>query len=471
MKKQTFGLIITTRSFFPSHLVKTAKEEITKKLTDLGYDYVMVSEKDTDLGAVLSYDEAVTCAKLFKANAEDISGIIVILPNFGEETGVADAIELASLDVPILVQACDDDFDKMGLDNRRDAFCGKLSLCNNLYQRGIKFSTTKTHTCKITSDAFTDDLLNFAAVCRITSGVKNMRIAAIGARPSAFHTVRFSEKILQKHKIGVHTVDMSEIIFTAMNMPTDDTVTVKVAEIKAYGNIPADISDEKILKQAKLCIAMENFVDDNHCQASAVQCWDSVQNNYGCATCLGMSMMGEKGKPSACEMDITGALTMYAFRQAANSAPAYMDWNNNVKDDRDMCICLHCSNFPKSFFGKENIEISNLDVLATTLDVDKCFGACKGQVAAGPMTFAKISTDDTRGVLKLYVGEGEFLADKVDTKGGVANCRVGGLQDLLHYMCDNGYEHHVSFVRGHVADAMAEAFGKYIGAEVYRHKA
>jgi L-fucose isomerase-like protein len=468
-EKQTFGVIVSTRSFFPSHLVKTAREDIIKKLDELGFGIVMVSETDTKLGAVLSFEEAKTCARLFNTYRNSISGIIVILPNFGEELGIAEAIDRADLRVPVLIHACDDDFDKLDMANRRDAFCGKLSVCNNLYQRDIPYSLTSLHSCRINSSEFTADLLKFAALCRVVNGLRGARIASLGARPVAFNTVRYSEKILQQHKISVQTVDMSELIFNAVNYTDEGKIKTKIEEIKAYGKISPSIGVEKIERQARLCLAMEELVDSYQCDASAVQCWDSLQNNYGCAACLGMSMMGDRGKPSACESDVTGALTMLACARAAGTAPAYMDWNNNIKEDRDRCVCLHCSNFPKSFFASD-MEIENLDVLASTLGADKCFGACKGQVAQGPMTFAKISTDDRKGVLKLYIGEGEFTGETIPTKGGVAACKVPGLQTLLRYIAKNGFEHHVCFVRGYYADVLEEAFSTYLGAEVYRHQ-
>jgi len=470
--KQTFGVIVTTRSFFPSHLVKTAREEIAKLLTKLGHDYVMVSETDTAIGATLTLEEAKTTAKLFSKHRKDIAGIIVVLPNFGEELGVAEAIDRArqaGVNVPILIQACDDNFDKLDMANRRDAFCGKISLCNNLYQRQIPFSQTTLHTCHINSAEFEADVKKFASVCNVVKGIKNSRIAMLGARPVAFNTVRFSEKILQKHGISVQTVDLSEVIAAAENFSNQALIAAKEQEIKAYGKIPQDIEPAKITKQAKLCLAMEQFVEDLDCQASTVQCWDSLENNYGCAACLGMSMMGNKGKPSACESDVTGAVSMLAAQLAAGSAPALMDWNNNIRDDRDCCISLHCSNFPKSFFQAEDLEIGCLDVLGSVLGQDRTFGACKAQVSAGPMTFIRCTTDDPRGIMKMYVGEGTFEAEPVPTKGGVAFCRVPNLQKLMHYICENGYEHHVCFVRGHVADVLSEAMGKYMGVEVYRH--
>ena len=468
-ERQCFGVIVSTRSFFPSHLVKSAREGIVKKLEEMGFDYVMCNENETNLGAVLSFEEAKTCASLFNANRDKISGILMILPNFGEELGIAEAIDRAGLNVPILVQACDDDFDKLDMANRRDAFCGKLSVCNNLYQRGIPYSLTHLHSCAIDSPEFTADLEQFAAVCRIVRGIRYARIASIGARPVAFNTVRYSEKILQQLKVSVQTIDLSELIYNALHYQDKNKVDEKIKEIKNHGTIPPIITEEKIEKQARLCLAMEEMVDFYQCDASAIQCWDSLQQSYGCAACLGMSMMGDKGKPSACESDVTGALTMLACAKASGTAPAYMDWNNNIRDQRDSCICLHCSNFPKSFFGSP-IEIENLDVLGSVLGAEKCFGACKGQVAPGPMTFAKISTDDRRGVLKLYVGEGKFTSEPLPTKGGLAACHVPGLQDLLRYIAKNGYEHHVCFVRGHYAAALAEAFEVYLGAEVYFHR-
>lgn len=470
MAKQTFGVIVTTRSFFPSHLVKTARKQIRSLLDRLGFGCVMVSEKDTEHGAVLTYEEAKTCAKLFRSHADEICGILCILPNFGEELGVAEAIQLAGLNVPVLVQACDDDFDKLDMANRRDAFCGKLSLCNNLYQRGIPFSLTQLHTCAIDSPELEADLLRFAGVCRVVNGLRRARIAMLGARPVAFNTVRYSEKILQKHGIAVQTVDLSEVIAAAQSYDDTEKIQEKEQEIRAYGAIPSFIEDAKITRQAKLCLAMEDFVTRLDCDASTVQCWDSLENNYGCAACLGMSMMGEKGLPSACESDVTGAVSMLAAQLAAQSAPALMDWNNNIRDDRDCCISLHCSNFPKSFFAAPQIEISCLDVLGSTLGTERTFGACKGQVAAGPMTFVRFSTDDAKGILKMYVGEGTFETEPLPTKGGVANCRVPGLQKLLRYLCENGFEHHVCFVRGHVADILEEA-AKYLGISCHRHTA
>ncbi len=470
MEKRTcFGLIVGTRGFFNNELAVGVREKLLKILEDKGYDYVITPFEATPSGAIETRDHARMLAGLFRENASKIDGIIIVLPNFGDELGIVQTLELADLKVPVLVQACDDDLDNLSVSGRRDAFCGKLSVCNNLYQYDIPFTNTTYHTYPIDSEEFVQDLDFFASVCRVVNGLRGARIGAIGARPAAFQTVRFSEKLLQTAGITVVPVDLSEIIFGAQSLADNDPgVQEKLASIHEYGKIPDYIPSENVIKQAKLSVTLDRWMDENECDASAVECWDSIQKNYGCATCLSMAMMGEQMMPSACEVDVMGAVSMYALLLASGNPPAFQDWNNNYGDDRDMCINTHCSNYPKSFIGGE-VEISNLDILGATLGPDSCFGAIKGQAAPGPMTFFRVSTDDPMGIIKAYVGEGEITDDPVDIQGGSAVLRVADLQGLMHLMCKHGFEHHTAVTRGHVARVLNEALTTYLGWDLYYH--
>lgn len=469
-KKTTLGLIVGSRSFFNVNLAVDVRAGLVKVLRQKGYDYVITPEEATPCGAIETREHAKLCADLFKQNADRIDGVIVVLPNFGDELGIVQTLEMSRLDVPVLVQACDDQVDKLSVVERRDAFCGKLSVCNNLYQYGIPFTNTAYHTYPIDGPEFQKDVDFFARVCRVVKGLRHARIGAIGARPAAFQTVRFSEKLLQTAGITIVTVDMSEMIGGARALSDGDpAVRAKLAEVKAYGHIPAHVPEANMLKQAKLSVVMDRWVEANECDASAVECWDSIQKNYGCATCLSMAMMGDRLLPSACEVDVAGAVSMYALLLASGSPPSFQDWNNNCGQDRDMCINTHCSSFPKSFIGRQ-VEVSNLDVLGTTLGPDNCFGAVKGQAAPGPVTFFRISTDDPRGQIKAYLGEGEMTDDPVGNfQGGAAVLRVPGLQKLLDHLCKNGFEHHVAVARSHVAAVLEEAIKTYLGWDLYCH--
>lgn len=465
----TFGVIISNRSFFPDHLVRTAREKLMAAMEQWGHQVIALSPEDTFLGQTMTYEEAKKCAALFRAHSAEIEGIIVCLPNFGEETGVADAIKMSGLNVPILIQACDDDLDKLQLENRRDAYCGKLSLCSNLYQYGIPYTLTARHTCPVDSEEFHADVERFARVCAVVKALRTARIAQLGARVTPFRTVRYSEKLLQQAGISVITEDMSEIFADAWLMQDDDPrVLAREAEIRAYGNICPGIAREKVLKQAKLSLTIDQWMADHECVASAVQCWDSVEANYGCAACLSMSMMSSRGLPSACETDVMGAVSLLALLKASGVAPVYQDWDNNYGGDTDRCVNVHCSNYPAAAF-REKPEIANLDILATTLGTEYSFGALKGRVRPDKMTFLKVSTDDRRGVIKCYLGQGEFTDDPLETFGGVAVCHVKNLDGLMHYVAKNGFEHHVAIVQAECADILEEALGNYLGWEVYRH--
>jgi L-fucose isomerase-like protein len=468
MKKINVGLIVGTRGFFPSSLAVKGRKEMIKVLEKQGFNVMIPSEDATPHGAVESISDAKIYGRYFRENSETIQGIIVTLPNFGDELGVVETLERSGLNVPVLVHAWDDKTAEMDISHRRDAFCGKLSVCNNLYQRGISFTNTTLHTCSIESKEFLSDIDRFGKVCRVVSGLRGARLGAIGQRPDAFNTVRYSEKLLQASGISVATVDLSEIIFAAQDWNDEEALNAKLKEMDAYGPVVKGTPSENIRKSACLSLAVEKWVNEKDVDASAIQCWDSIQKNYGCATCLTMSMMGESGKPSACETDVMGALSMLTLQLASGEPSGFLDWNNNYDDDRDMCVNIHCSNYPKSFI-KGNFEIGNLDILGASLGAEKCFGALKTQIAPGKMTFARVSTDDRNGKIKAYVGEGEFVKSGVKTPGGAAICRIDNLQGLMNYLCENGYEHHVAMNRGLSADVLEEAFGKYMGWEVYRH--
>lgn len=467
-RKVTLGLIITSREFFNPAYAPKAREDLLAQLDTLGIDHRILPFDATPNGAIETRDDAQKCARYFQENRDTIDGIVVSLPNFGDEIAVAETIAGANLHVPVLVQACNDRIDAVDVRGRRDAFCGKISVTSNFYQYGIPFTDTSSHTSDIDSDEFRADLDRFARICRVVRGLRRARIGSIGARTGPFQTMRYSEKLLQASGISVVTVDLSEIIAGVQALPADDPeVNQKLEDVLGYGKIPASIKRENILKQARLGVVVDRWMARNECDASSIQCWTSIQDNYGCATCLSMSMMGEKLMPSACEVDVAGAISMYALALAAAAPPALLDWNNNYGSEVDKCVCTHCGNFPKSFIG-DDPEISNLDIIGTVVGQEKCFGAVKGKVRPGPMTFFRLSTDDRNGRIKTYAGEGEFTDDRFDMDGGIAVTRVTQLRELLSFIVRNGFEHHVAMVRGQHAHAVDEA-GRYLGWTTYLH--
>jgi L-fucose isomerase-like protein len=468
MVRATLGVILGNRDFFPDRLVSEARRDLMALFQELDIQLVILDESDTKLGSVETWAHAKQCADLFRTHRDTIEGVLVVLPNFGDEKGVADTLRLAGLDVPVLIQAYPDDLDRLSVERRRDAFCGKISVCNNLRQYGIPFTLTTDHTVHPSAASFRTDLLRFVAGCKVRRGLRGLRLGAVGARPGNFNTVRYSEKLLEQAGITVVTVDFSEILGNA-NRLADDHVRVhaKLDDIRAYAR-SGSVPPRSLVLMAKLGIALSDWMAANEIQATALQCWSSLQLNYGVNACTIMSMMSEQLLPSACEVDIVGVLAMYALQLASGTPSALVDWNNNYAGDPDKCVFFHCGNWAKNFL--DEAEISVAPILGTTLGVENTYGAMKGRTSVGPMTFARISTDDREGRIKAYVGEGRFTDDPLDTFGTRAVVEVPGLQKLMHYICKQGFEHHVAMTRAHVADVLKETFETYLGWETYQHQ-
>jgi L-fucose isomerase-like protein len=463
----TFGVIVGNRGFFPDHLAQSGRSEMIGVLEKAGYGVVAVGPEETKFGAVETRAEAARCAELFKQHREAIDGVIVTLPNFGDERAIADTLRMAGLNVPVLIQATPDTPGRMTISDRRDSFCGKMSACNNLSQYGIPYSLTTRHTEAPDSAFFATDLAWFAAVCRVVRGLRRLRIGAIGARPAAFNTVRYSEKLLEASGISVEPIDLSEILGRIARMSDDaPEAQGKLASIRKYvttESVPA----AALMKMAKLGAVIDEWMAQTDCTISAVQCWTSLEEFFGVVPCTVMSMMSENLMSSACEVDIAGVIGMHALQLASGTPSALLDWNNNYGDDPDKAVCFHCSNLPKHFFREARMDFQQ--IIAGTVGRENTYGTCVGLVKPGPMSFARFSTNDREGAIWGYVGEGEFTDDPLDTFGGAGVVRIPNLQGLLRYICENGFEHHVAANLSAVSTAVAEAASRYLGWCVKQH--
>jgi L-fucose isomerase-like protein len=465
----TLGVIVGNRGFFPHHLAARGRETILQALEEAGIQAIVPDVSATDYGAIESLSESRLCAEVFRQHRDQIDGILVTLPNFGDERAVANTIRFAALDVPVLVHAFPDDPEHMTIDERRDSFCGKISVCNNLRQYDIRYSLTTQHTSDPASGSFRTDLSAFAATCRLVRGLRRARIGLIGARPANFTTVRFSEKLLEQAGISVETLDLSDVFGRIDRIDANDpAVDAKRQAIERYSNC-RNVPEAAVAKMAKLGVVIDQWRVANQLDAISIQCWSSMQENFGVVPCTVMSMASDGLLPAACEADVTGAVSMLALVLASGSPAALFDWNNNYGDDPDKAVVFHCSNLPKSIMVDEKPRMESNAILGKAFGPEKAFGTIVGRVKPNPFTYLRVSTDDTAGRICAYMGEGEFTHDALDTFGGYGVVRIPRLQELLAYICENGYEHHVALAQKSVAAVLNEALVKYLGWSVHRH--
>jgi len=462
-KKTTFALFFGNRGFFPASLIDGARKELPKALKEWGHKTIMLNKDATRYGAVETPREGEIYARFLRENRGKFGGIILCLPNFGDETGAIAALKEA--EVPILIQAYPDELDSMAPETRRDAFCGKFSIMDVFYQYGLKFTVLKPHVVEPSSERFQENIEHFDRVCRVVNGVGGMVVGAIGARTTPFKTVRIDEIALQRHNITVETLDLSDI-FARVNAvaPGDKPYKKKAAILRKYTDwkgVPEKAFDNIV----RLGVVLDDVAEEYGMDALAVRCWIEMQQQLGISPCVILSEMNDRGLPAACEVDVGNAVAMYALGCASGEPTACLDWNNNYGDEDDECILFHCGPVPAGLMTGKG-RISDHLILANAVGKGCGFGCNVGRIAPGDFTFASMVTD--AGKLRFYLGSGEFTYDKVpdDFFGCAGVAEIKNLQDVLLHVGRGGYRHHVSVTPGIVHEPVREALEYYLGFEV-----
>jgi L-fucose isomerase-like protein len=458
---QTLAVIVGNREYFPDRLAEEGGTQVIEAVKALGFEVVSTSSEESGCRSVQTREDATECARVLKENAENIDGVVVTLPNFGDEKGIAETLKLSNVDVPILVHAFPDDVEKMDRAHRRDSFCGKFSVCNNLYQYGTRFTNTQNHVEAPDSEAFRKDLVLFGRICATVKGLRNARLGVVGVRPNAFKTVRYSEKILERNRISVEIVSLMEIIGRARELtessPQVEDVLNQMNRWFDLGSVPP----EGVAKTARLAAVLSGWIQENELDALSFNCWPAIEKYYGIVPCAAMSLVSEWLIPAACETDVMGSLSMYALQLASGKPAALVDLNNNFGHDLDKCVLFHCSAVAQSFFEGSPVMGCH--------EMQGVYGSLSGRIAPGPVTLFRVTTDDVTGGMRAYLAEGRITDDEIRTFGTYGVVEVENLQSLLAYVADNGFEHHVAIVPEHVADVLEEAVKKYVGWKVYRH--
>jgi L-fucose isomerase-like protein len=465
MKKRTstFALYFGNRGFFPETLIAEARKELTESLTKLGYKSISMDSSLTRYGAVESAEEGQKYAKFLEANRDNFDGVILCLPNFGDETGAIAALRDAS--VPIFILAYPDELDKMDFHQRRDAFCGKFSIMDVFYQYRLPFTVFPPQTVHPDSKEFEDQIATFDKVCKVVNGMKRMTLGAIGARTTAFKTVRYDELTLQKYGITTEVLDLSEVFSRVRKLDLTSTSAKEKAEtLRNYTNF-GKVPQKSFENLVRLGVVIDQIISEYQLDSLALRCWIELEKEFGIAPCVLLSEINDRGIPAACELDVCNAVTMYALNLASGKPATCLDWNNNYGSDPDKCILFHCGPVPQSLMTAKG-EVIDHPMFAKDLGPGCGFGCNVGRIAATPLSFASSKTTD--GKIYVYFGEGEFTSDPI-AKGffgcaGVA--RIDHLQDKLYKIGYNGYRHHVSVTPGHVGMALREAFTHYLGYEI-----
>ncbi len=457
-----FALYFGNRGFMPAELIESARHDMVKAVTDAGYDYLIMDQNATRYGAVETRDEGRLYADWLKSHEGEYDGVILCMPIFVDENGAIAALQDAG--VPILMQAYPDEIGKMDFQHRRDAFCGKFSVTDVFEQYRVPYTVMKPHVVHPLSREFAQNLHDFAGICRVVNGMKRFTIGCIGARTTAFKTVRFDEIAMQRHGINVECFDLSELFaFVRAKADDDETVTAKKAVLEQYTDF-TNVPEDKKTMLAKISVVLDEYIAAYHLDAIALRCWNEMETYLRVCPCVLLSELNDRGITASCEIDMCSAITMRALSLATQGPAACLDWNNNYGDDPDKVILFHCGSTAQKLMRKKGTVTSHK--MFDKGDPGCGWGTNEGRIAAFPMTFSNCKTED--GKITIYFGEGEFTGDDIEKEffgcGGVA--RIDELQNKLIRLARGGFKHHTTVANGHVKHILDEAFRYYLGYDI-----
>jgi len=458
----TFALCFANRGFMPGELILDARREMAEAITAAGHDYIIMDEKATKFGGVETRDEGALYAKWLKEHDGKFDGVIFSMPIFADENGAAAALQDAG--VPILLQAYPDEIGKMDFRHRRDAFCGKFSVTDVFCQYKIPFTVLKPHVAHPRSAAFARNLNDFAAICRVVNGMKRFNVGCIGARTTAFKTVRFDEITLQKYGINVESFDLSELIHFVNNLPDDDPkVTGKIKYLTQYSDF-SGVPEANKKALAKISVVIDNYIADYHLDAIALRCWNELETILRVCPCVLLSELNDRLTAASCEIDLCSAITMRAMNLASLQPTAVLDWNNNYGENGDKVVLFHCGPVAQSLMTAKG-TVTEHKMFAKN-DPGSGWGTNEGRIKAFPMTFSNCKTED--GKLTVYVSEGQFTDDSIEQGyfGCAGVAEINDLQNKLIRLARNGFKHHTSVGVGHLKEILTEAFTTYLHYDV-----
>ena len=460
--KPKIGFIPANRGFFSDKLAAQMRADTITVLKKAGMQVVVPSEKDTKVGCVESLEEALKVGRLFRK--EQVDGIVVAAVNFGDEQGVALTIRESGLKVPVLIFGCQEEEVLKPTTERRDSFCGLLSIGDVLRQLGMPYSVPEEPICFPTDAGFRQTAERFAAVVRVVTGIRKARYGQIGTRPDAFWTCRYSEKALQEVGPTIVVKDLSEVMGDMQRMKTDAEVKKIMKEFK--GTIDCSAVNDGILEKiAKFELVVRNFVRESQLDGLGIQCWTSLQKNIGICSCSVMGRPDDEGIPAACESDMLGALSMHALQLASGSSSCLADWNNLHNEDPELVNCWHCGVFPPSW-AKVQPKLGCQEIIAGTTGRENAMGVLEFVMKDGPVTLCR-ATQDNSGRHKVAILQGMSETNAATTFGAYGWIRLPGIQKFYKNVLLRNFPHHVAMNRAHVGNVLWEAFGNYLGFDVY----
>jgi len=448
------GLVPAHRAVFSPALARKMRQAALQAFAKVGLEAVAPDENLCRHGLVESSEEAARTAELFRK--EGVAGVVIGAMNFGNEVPAAEA---ADLGVPVFVFGCKEEGRLTPAANRRDAFCGALSIGAALRHRGIIYTFPQAPICFPQEPSFLRDLEHFARACQVVGGIAGASYGQFGPRPREFETCVFNEvALLRRFNVKIQPFPLSELFADALALQDAKKIKQVMAEMSAMADVSL-VPGSRLERLARLEIALEQRVRKYDLAGFALQCWTLIQEQFEVSPCAVMARFSQRGLPAACEVDIHGAMSMHLLGLASGHPAGLADWNNRHYKRRNVFSAWHCGVFPPGM-AKKKPQIKHQKIIGAVTGADKAFGTLEFEMKPGPVTLARL-TETPDGEFKLLIAEGKVVPAEGETFGAHGWVEVSDL-DCLYRALLADFPHHTGIVQGRVGRVLVEAC-KFLG--------
>ncbi len=412
----------------------------------------------TPFGAVHDLDEAETVAEYFRQQGVD--GLVLCPLDFGDERSAAKVAE--KLGVPVLLYATKEPAGLPGpaMARQSDSYCGNLSMASALYRRKIPF-----HFAGIffpDEPEFATAVEPFVRAVAVVKGLRGARVGQVGVRPATFETVGYDEHALAL-KFGQNVIyaNLDDIVDMARRYADDDPqVAETMASVRAEFK-EITVGTSYLLNAARLELALTEFWRRSKLSALAVQCWPAIQRMMGISVCNTYSRLTDRGMLTACEADVLGAEAMLISHRVAlgASAPHFIDWTIQHRENPNWLLAWHCGNAPASLAADPSrTALRSRKDMAGALPIpetDPQAGLNQFQIRPGKVTLCRLAEYDNRW--KLLITTGEIIPSDETLAGTWSWVEVKDHGRLYRTLVEEGFVHHASMIHGDWSAALLQA--------------
>ncbi len=467
------GIVAVSRDCFPITLSERRRKAVVAAFKAKGYDIYespVIIEGGIDANVMEAYEDI---------QKSGINALVVFLGNFGPEG--PETLIAQKFGGPVMYVAAAEENIAVLSSDRGDAYCGMLNASYNLKLSGINAYIPEYPVG--TAEQCADMIEEFIPIARTLLALKDLKIITFGPRP--FDFLACNAPIAPLFKLGVNIQENSELDLLAAYKAhaNDPRIPAKVKEMEdelGEGNKMPGI----LPRLAQYELTLLDWVEANKGAAKYVamanKCWPAFQTEFGFVPCYVNSRLTAMGIPTACEVDIYGALSEFIGTCVTGESVTLLDINNSVPADmykasiegkypyrhNETFMGFHCGNTPMCRLTKGTMKYQL--IMKRSLEPDKepdiTRGTLEGDIVPGPITFYRLQANKD-SVLQAYVAQGEILPVATESFGGIGVFAIPEMDRFYrHVLIGGGYPHHGAVAFGHHGKALFSIF-KMLGVD------